>query len=281
MNQQFTLPDGTSVGTGLIIPLNTSSAFPEYSTSGPLLSRDDIIDLAKSDKNLGRAKFDKSYNKNQGSYGSCNGFAGAAALTKSRVRRGLPRVDLSGAYLYSLINRGRDNGSLLEDGMAELPNGVATEQTVPFDKIYPRLYDEAKASAERTRFRGLECYVLRRGPDAFPDQQVFSALACGFDIVVAVHVNSAFMRLDRRGVSGVGNGPGNHAIACDGYTFDSINNELLADNDGSWGLSFGDQGRTFVTWKNHLEYTHNYHQFYAIRSTSEDPKNDSVPAVAG
>lgn len=269
MNDQFTLPDGTVVGTGLQVPTSLATAFSAYEADGPMFEWDQIEAIAKAGGDRGRDRFDISWIKNQRSHGSCNGFAGALALSRSRVRRGLERVDLSGAYLYSLINGGRDQGSLLEDGLRVMQSrGVATEQTVAWDAIYPGRYDRSKADAEAARFRGFECYAVRS------DRGLFSALAAGFDCVVAVHADSGFMRLDSRGVAGGGNGPGNHAVLVDGLWWDG---EVIADGVNSWGTSYGDQGRMGLSWKRHFARTTQYHLFYAIRSTSDDPQGSNPP----
>lgn len=204
---QLRLPDGTPVGTGLQIPVSASSAFIAYETIGPMLSMTDIVDLAKrGSRTRGRQRFDSTWIKNQRTKNSCQGFASAGTVQRARVRRGLKRVNLSGAYAYSLVNGGRDRGSMLEDGMVACEQGYATEETVPWDAIYPSLYNATKAKAEAARFKAREVYAVRT------EQGLFSALASGFDCVVAVHADDGFMRLDSRGVAGGGNGPGNHAV---------------------------------------------------------------------
>ena len=270
MNDILTLPDGTQVGTGLQLPvMGFVSSFPTYESSGPMLSRDEIVNIAKSNTMRGSTRFGDDIIKDQRSFGSCNGFAGALCLTRARIRRGLTRIDLSGAYLYSLINGGRDQGSLLEDGMRTMQEkGIATESTVPWNAIYPSRYDKQKADAEAARFKGFECYSVRK------ELELFSALALGFDCVVAVHADNGFMQLDSRGVAGGGNGPGNHSVGADGLWWD---NELIADGFNSWNLTYGNRGRMGLTWNRHFASTTKYHVFFAIRSTSDDPQGDNPP----
>lgn len=261
MFDQFEL-DGRLFGTGLQLPVSTATAFPLYEDAGPMFTREQVEEVAKSGRQKGRDKFDASYIKNQRDHGSCQGFASAAALTRARVRRGEDRVDLSGAYAYSLVNGGRDRGSLLEDGMVVCADkGYATEATVGWNQIYPHQYDRAKADAEAARFRGFEVYAVRS------ELGLFSALAAGFDCVVAVHADNGFMRLDSRGVAQGGQGPGNHAVSCDGLWWDR---ELIADGYNSWDRSYGDQGRMGLTWNQHFANTNRHHVYYAIRSTSDD-----------
>lgn len=269
---ELTLPDGTPVYTGLLIPASLSTAFPVYEDAGPMLTDEQVVAVAKLRSKHGGDRFGSGYIKNQRNHGSCQGFASAAAVTRARVRRGLARVDLSGAYAYSLVNGGRDQGSMLEDGMAACAaKGYATEATVGWDAIYPSRYDRAKADAEAARFRAFEVYAVRSAAG------LFSALAGGFDCVVAVHADSEFMRLDARGVAQGGSGPGNHAVGCDDLWWDG---ELIAAGYNSWDVTYGFQGRMGLTWNRHFGPTTRYHVFYAIRSTSDDPQGDNPPVAS-
>jgi hypothetical protein len=261
VNEILILPDGTEVGTGLQTPTTLATAFPLYEDAGPMLTDAQIESAAKSGACRGSTRFDASWIGNQRNHGSCNGFAGAKALQRARVRRGLTRVNLSGAYLYSLINGGRDGGSMLDDGMRTIQTrGVATEETVPWDRIYPSQYDRAKADAEAAKHKGLECYAVRTR------QALFSALALGFDCVVAVHADNGFMQIDQDGVAGGGNGPGNHAVGADGLFWSARRNRPVADGYNSWATTYGVQGRMGLDWNAHFSPTTGNHVFYAIRS---------------
>jgi hypothetical protein len=270
VNDILTLPDGTQVGTGLQLPTSTSSVFPAYKEMGPMLTDAQVEAVARSGAARGRDRFDASFIKNQRSHGSCQGFASAAAVTRARIRRGLPRVDLSGAYAYSLVNGGRDRGSLLEDGLEAChTKGYATEATVGWDQIYRTSYDFKKADAEAARFRAFEVFAVRS------ERELLSAVASGFDVVVAVHADDKFMRLDARGVAGGGDGPGNHAVGVDGLWWaDGI---IVLDAFNSWGTSYGDAGRMGLVWSRHLAPTTKFHVFYCLRSALDDPQGDSPP----
>lgn len=273
MSDIITLPDGSQRGTGLIAsPLLNASVFRDYVDVGPMLSKDDIIAAAKTGKYRGRDRFDESFTDDQKNHGSCNGFAGAWALTRARIRRGLPRVDLSGAYLYSLINGNRDQGSTLDAGMAALTlRGCCTRQRVGWDQVFRSDYNTSEADAEAANYKAFECYRVTT------EEELFSGLINGFDAVVAVHANNSFNKLDSRGVAGVGNGPGNHAVLNDGVWWDG---ELIGDGNNSWGRSWGDKGRMGMTWRNHFQYTTRYHPFYLIRSTLDPKQEDNPPPDA-
>ena len=264
--------DGVIVGTGLQLPNDgLVSAFPVYADAGPMLTMDTILDIAKSGARRGRDRFDSSFIKDQNGFGACQGFASAGAVTRARIRRGLTRVDLSGAYAYSLVNGGRDSGSQLESGMrACAERGYASEALVGNRSIYRGQYDTAKADADAARYKAFEVYAVRT------EIELFSALALGFDCVVAVHANDGFMRLDSRGVAGGGQGRGNHSVSSDGLTFDR---ELIADGYNSWAVRYGDAGRMGLTWNQHFANTTPYHVFYAIRSATDDPSGENPPPV--
>lgn len=249
-----------------------TSTFKTYESSGPMFSMNDLVKLAQYNDTKGRSKFDPSWIMDQKSHGSCNGFAAAGALSRSRVRRGLEKVLLSGAYAYSLMNGGRDQGSTLEDGMRVVQErGIATLQTVPWDAIYPSRYNRAIADAEAARFKAFECYQVNT------ELELFSAVAAGFDVVVAVHVGGSFQRLNSDGIAGVDRGAGNHSVGGDGYA--EIKGRLVLDMFNSWNTSFGDQGRCYLTWDGHLAQTVQYHRFYAYRSTTDDPQGNNPPVL--
>lgn len=253
----------------LLPPAGRVCALPVFEDAAPQLTDAEIESIARSGVMDGRKKFDSSWIKDQKSHGSCNGFAGAEALSRARVRRGLERVDLSGAYLYSLINGGSDNGSMLVDGMEAIQHGLATEATVGWDAIYPNRYDTAKAKAESDRFKAFECYQVRTL------KGYWSALALGWDTVVAVHVGNRFMSLDSNGIAGVDSGPGNHAVCVDGLIWV---NGLTGTGANSWNLTYGAQGRMNLV-EDHFRQTFPNHGFYAIRSTMDDPQGKNPPSA--
>lgn len=263
---KFVLPDGQTVGTGLLIRPTTSSRYDDYEVAGPMLTLDEIVAAAKSGEFKGRVKFDKSWVKNQRSHGSCQGFMTSTMLSKSRFRRGLERVDLSGAYAYSKVNGGSDNGSNLEDGWHSAEkDGICEEALAGWDAIYPSRYDRIKCDENAKKYKAFECYAVRT------EIGLASALINNFDCGIAVHADNGFMKLDGRGVAGGGNGPGNHAVATDGVWWDG---ELIFDTQNSWDVVYGDNGRMGITWSQHLRKTTPYHVFYAIRSTVEGGSNN-------
>jgi len=228
-----------------------------------------IEEIARSGEADGEKKFGSIFNDDQHSKGSCNGQAEAGALGTARYRRGEPLEKLSGAYAYSLMNGGSDNGSALASSLANVERyGVCRASLCRWDQIYPHLYDKAACDADAKRFRGflqLPAMSLR---------VVWTALCMRFDVVVAVHAGNNFMRLTAEGTAGVDGGPGNHAVRCDGIRWTSFGPTGTGMN--SWGLSYGKNGRMDLH-EGHFRQTFSRHQFWVLPSSQDDPTDANKP----
>lgn len=238
-------------------PMGMPCAAPMF-PDNLMLDANTIYNIAKSGKRSMRGVFGPEMIQSQGSHGSCNGFSEAEVLRKAILRKGIDCPPLSGAYAYSLMNNGQDNGSNLNVAMEKVAeNGICLESTVGTNAIYRNQYDTAKADAEATQRRGFERYALTT------IDSVFSALALGFDVVVAVQVGNNFSRLDGNGFAGVSNGGGNHAMSSDGLLL--VGGEVAADGVNHWTRSFGQDGRCYLG-ERHFEQTITTHCFYGVRS---------------
>lgn len=244
-------------------PVGFVSSRPVFGDHVETMSRAELTKWAKNSTRNGRTRFGKEFIFDQGRAGSCNGWAGSAALMRARARCGMKYVPLAGNYLYSLINGNRDNGSMLDDGMAALQSqGVATISTVGGPTvIYRRQYNTAKADREAAKFRGFECYRVRT------IEEFWTALALQWDCVCVVEVGNRFNKIDRNGIPGVDRGIGNHAVAADDLVW--IGNQIVADSYSSWGTRYADGGRIGLT-EAHFEQTIGTHSFYAVRSAMDD-----------
>lgn len=208
-----------------------------------------------------RKIFTDKWIMNQHTHGSCNGFAEAAVYSKCRKLRGI-NDDLlfSGAYAYSLMNGGQDNGSVLEHGMQKLKtDGICLATTVTWEMIYPRL-QPAHAKAEAAKHKGLIVYPCETL------QGLRTGLAQGFPAVVAVHAGGGFQKLDSRGIAGISNGRGNHSVHCDDLVM--VDGVEVFDHANSWGLGYGNRGRSYLT-QDHFSQTFSSHVFYLCASTVE------------
>jgi hypothetical protein len=255
--------------TGCLVPDKKPERLALYESSQPMLTLAEITELISNENRTpARQRFPAGqWIRNQGGRGSCNGYAGAWALSRARVIAGLPFVPLSGEFLYSMINGGVDRGSMLDDGMKAIQErGVARESLVKHESyLWSQMSQEARADA--ASHMAFECYRVES------ELGLASGLALGFVGVVAVHASNAWSSLSG-GVSRPSNGPGNHAVVCQDVR--SNGSQLQFDIANSWGQRWGDNGHTWNTWKDHFIQTVGYHDFYLIRGVTDDPQ-DPVP----
>lgn len=272
MSEQIDLGHGIVVTCGTLVSPARPETFPAFADSKPMLTMDQTRDLlADKDRTPAVTLFPAAqWIANQGGRGSCNGYAGAKALQRARVKRGLPLVKLSGEGLYAQINGGRDQGSMLDDGMkCMIDSGVPPEDMVPHEEyLWSKISQEAKAACGR--FRAHEAYRVDT------DEEMACGIALGYVGVIAVHVTNAYNRIDADGVVSATDGPGNHAVCVEDARW--RDNEFQYLVPGSWGLQLHDQGRGWHSWRRHLRTTVTYHAFYLIRSVSEDT-NNPLPEV--
>jgi Papain family cysteine protease len=240
------------------------AAFPPFLTAAPTVPRSEWKDIDR------RTYFDDDYMLDQRSNGSCVGFCSAHALMRLRAIEGQrPHVRLSGAFTYSLINGGRNDGAQISDSLATLMKvGTCPESMAPWDAIYPSRYKpEARVAA--ARFRILEAYKVN------DFDELMSGIQLGFIGVGAVHVASRFSTLDRDGVCGFDRGPGNHAVTFQGAKR-LPNGEWVLDMPNSWGRSFGENGHGYITEK-HIESV--IQDAYLIRAATSDPEGEQPPGA--
>jgi hypothetical protein len=240
------------------------SAFADYSSSVVPYDDSDIRKLlTDSNRVPARVTFGPRWILDQKSHGSCNGHLCAGLLQRMRWLRGIQDgMLLSGAFPYSLMNDGRDQGSILERGMKVIcEKGCPPADLVTWDMIYPRLQPR-NAIAEAAKHKG---FNPLRTTDL---QQVRTALAQQIPVGIAVHAGSKYSRVDSKGrVVGVDSGRGNHAVIADDLVL--IDGEEYLDSPGSWGLSLGVQGRVLLPLDS-IRQTMQYHVFYVLMSTVEE-----------
>jgi len=257
--------------TGLLVPAKRPEFFTSWTDAGmPLLSVEKIAEIVASRKPRRELFPSNKWIKRQLN-NDCNGWAGAGALSRARVLRGCQPVFLSGPCLYAQINGGRDAGSMLDDGMqALLKNG-----TCPYDMVDPQIWRwsgiSSEAKAAMSRFRAHECHRVDT------EIELASALAVGYQCVIAVHVGGRYQSLDSRGIRGESRGPGNHAVGCQDVRV--VDGELQFDETGSWGTQNGTNGYAWLTWARTLRWTVQNHAFYAVRSTVDDPQSVNPPPI--
>ena len=262
---------GKTFATGLHEPISRKTEFPMAAEKMIILDKKEIVRAATHKSRVSkRTIFDSSTIKNQGRAGSCCGQASAVSLAKARYLAGQDWIELSGEFVYSKINDNRDQGALLDDGMEALKEFGAAAYDPTHHEQYRRRAFSKQDEQSAKRFRAFDCVSINS------EWELASALVGGWICVVAVHANSAFMKIDSRGIAGPSaRGNGNHAVHVDDLIVDR-NGILLFDMANSWGAQWGDSGRAYLSWRDHLSRTNRFHYFYAVRSVTDDP-NDSIP----
>lgn len=269
-NDVIETDDGQVYYTGLWLPEERPRVMARYVDSVfPLLEWDVIKALATDPEYYaGRKRFGSDYIRNQGSRGSCNGYAGAKATQRAREIRGQERLDLSGEDAYAQINGGRDRGSSLGRGMRALwQTGVAPENMVPHQEYLEReISSQAKQARKRNRI------LEPLGVDTY--QELCSGLVMGMIGVVAVHASNRWSRIDSNGVCGESHGVGNHSVGVDGVHY--IGGQPVVDMFNSWGTRWGTDGRGYCNWDLHFSRTINNHDFYLIPTTVDDTEDEGA-----
>jgi hypothetical protein len=286
--QYFLLPDGTRVYTGCEVPSPAERAMvadvPVYGENF-YLPKEDIKKSLDGDVYKAMRQRRTRWIINQANLGKCNASATVNAFHNRRDLDGLQHVVLSDCYLYMNINRGRDGGSLLQDGMEFSKQGIAPRvltsedqsYTIPHD-VYLRRQVPDKwlrlAAVAAKMYTTFECYKL-----PVNDFQTFkialaSAIARDHQVVHAWHVSNASMRL-RNGYLQQGNGPGNHATLFHSGKWVDGEDIVHPDVENSWGPSkdpmygptgsagWGEDGFGLMTMQDAFQCT-KYHDFWVF-----------------
>jgi len=249
--------------------LSQVTSLPMYVSAGPMFTKEQINEaITDSFWVKAAAVFGDTWIKDQDGIGACAGYAAASALERAHARRGLPFIELSGDGIYAAVNRGVDQGSGLENNMVWLrDNGIPPAALVPRHE-YRKSRIQAVAYEVAKRYRGFETYALKS------ELEMASAIVGGFSVVIACHAGNGGRSPD--GLIDWSNGVGNHSVVMDDMRLRNNTWEFQIAN--SWGLKWGDRGRGWLRWANHLSNPVKNHMFYAVRSTIDDPEGDNPPA---
>jgi hypothetical protein len=237
------------------------------------LTRDQISKvLAAPGRTTARVEFDSDWVLNQGQRSSCAGYAAGGMMEKQYKRQYGKRVKLGPEYIYAKANGGRDSGAVLRRVIEVAFEGCAIREMVPYQSYLKRDHGpEAQMSAKRFRLAEGEIVGIHS------DDELASALALNWLVLLACDVTDNWFKLDANGVVlPCLNGPGNHAIHADDVRINA-KGEYEYDHQGSWGLSYGQKGRAWISWAKHLKNTTKHHEFVAIRAMYPDPDADTLP----
>lgn len=250
MSEEYTLPDGTKITTGCVAPTPAERALvadlPVYGEDFYLEPKD-IEKSLKGDVYKTMRKRRQRWMLNQASLGKCNASATVGAFHNRRDLDGLAHIVLSDCYLYMHINRGKDQGSLLQDGMEFAKRGIAPRllndgtkgYTIPHD-IYlkSQLPDHWMKVAQdaASSYQTFEAYKLPVGDFKTFKIALASALARDHQVIHAWHVGNNSMRL-RNGYAVQGGSVGNHATLFHSGKWVGGDDLVHPDIQNSWGPS--------------------------------------------
>lgn len=193
--------------------------------------------------------------------GQCNASAACTVMETIARMTGTPYKKLSAGDLYSRINGGRDQGSFLEDALAELlKNGVCTTDLVPY--VWDgRVYNSAAVKESRSKHLAVEAYVCPNF-DAMA-----SALQQGFVLDLGLLWYSGYDYLDADGwlTANSGQQVGGHALAGGALVSRQKNGRtqwgILVQN--SWTKAWGRNGRCVIPEE---AFSSSVGGFFAVRS---------------
>ena len=265
MIQQLQMPDGSVVRLGNRVPTTRKAKrFPTFGDSGDtkLIGRAEWPDLLAAYKSLSFDAPNLPPDKNQNGVGQCNPTAAALAMEHRRAVQGLPYVSLSPADLYARINGGHDDGSLLEDALAELQtNGIGTSASCG-DLWKDGFYRGGASGQERSRFRADEVFHC----PTFDHH--FSAALQGFSLVSGIPWYGNFTP-DKDGWLPAGQGKyGGHAIF--GYKPTWRNGEFAIWHAQTWGESWSPHtGGKFAIPESHYN-AGGIGGWYAVRQVTDE-----------
>lgn len=192
---------------------------------------------------------------NQFSTSACNGWLTANAYTLAKKLGGAQENTVySGAFNYSFMNGGRDQGSALIDGFhTASENGFVPVDLCSWKSIYRK---------DTKQFDPIGQQNLAADP--FPIktiQGLKTAAARGNICGVAIQVGNTLERPDSQGVAGVDSGPGNHATAVLEIVDKGTHFEFPDYLD--WGPSHGKDGLINLV-EAHFKSTIGRHLFWAM-----------------
>lgn len=171
----------------------------------------------------------------QQNHGSCVGYSAAGAEMIGRDLRGLTYARLSGSYIYSWINGGRDQGANIVDSLNTLGKyGTCLEVTCPVNSIYRA--QSKIGDTEAKRFKIAYGLAVTSSDQASCWDWICSIIQQGGLAQFAIEVGNSFERFNADGVAGVDRGYGNHSVYADGMIkINSIWYLLMKNSWGFWG----------------------------------------------
>jgi hypothetical protein len=204
----------------------------------------------------------------QGQHGQCVGYGSDGALMDIRDKSGYVFQLLSGSFIYSQINGGRDVGSDPADAANVLvKTGTCLMSECDVETIFnpdTNCYETAK------RFRVPEDGIY--SIQSF--EELVTAYILGFSMFDTIRVGRDFDYLDSDGIPPVSRGMGNHCVRSINQLIKLPNGDWGLPHANSWTVNWGNRG-TFVMTEEHYDQQPMW-QAFAIKFVNPDPQ-ESFP----
>ena len=216
-----------------------------------------------------RETLGKQFIVNQKSSSGCTGFSAAHLLMRLRALRGMSFKVLSGAFVYSQINGGHDNGSVIVEALSTLTE-VGTCLREEFD--LPNIFDkQVTTQARKTASR----FKLAKGITFDTFDEAATALQMGFVVQFPLQVGGNFEKFSN-GIAGYSDGYGNHSVGSDGMDF--IAGKWVLDVPNTWGEVWGPfkNGRAYIQEKA-VAGQGGSDDSYVLVDAEYDPQDENLP----
>jgi hypothetical protein len=270
--------NGDKVYTGNQLPDQLPVSFTPFPDT-LLRPLDEIAEIVKNpSRKTSRQRWGQDKLINQGQRSSCNAYMAAAMLMRAIYLSTGKWIQVAPEFIYMHINGGRDQGSMLDDGMKFVADVGCCKKVIGGEELIPyQSYQKNKISMEHMRVatedaqdqRWIEVYQFPKESVEKCWHAILSCLAGRGVVGLAVHVGNDYMRSGV--VAGFDRGPGNHAVAGDDVVCLTDNPKSIEDfrvvSPQSWGTRFADGGWTQLTYR-HIETTMRYHGLYGCRSVA-------------
>lgn len=207
---------------------------------------------------------------NQKRTSGCVGWSAAKLMRLALGLRGaLPIPNISPAFIYAMINGGRDAGANMYQSLKALIDiGAALEELVPDNQIFKRMISDA-AYEQAKRFKA------SKGTRLQTYRQILSQLTLGNLCSGGITVDSNFMNFanDSGVIRRGGRKVGGHAITFIGVK--KFNGKFKLKFVNSWAESYGIDGYGYIG----EEWFDGERDHWALEVPVLDPIDPNMPPV--
>lgn len=251
---------------------------PTPDSTKALFSAPNLPNIPESEwKEINRRKtfHDLGWYPDQIDTSGCTGFSTDMTVSKCRVINGQTPKKMSGAYTYSCINGGSDNGSNIGDALISIKkNGTVPEALCDVHVNRKFIYREntRQFDSVATRYQGEIGFRIET-----PEEAAIGIQAGGI-LEFAVRAGRGFGDFDGEGVCRAVTGNANHAVHADGMK--KTNGSGWCVDMQTWTARFGDKSRVLIPLDllDRIGYQEMW-LIFGVIDDSEDPHKPPTPIL--